>query len=35
LADQAETHGQAAIEQIEACSEDGALQDNPDCAPAD
>jgi hypothetical protein len=35
LADQADTHGQAAIKQIEACSEEGALQNNPDCAPAD
>jgi hypothetical protein len=35
LADQADTHGQAAIKQIEACSEEGALQNNPDCAAAD
>lgn len=35
LATQAETHGQAAIRQIEACSQDGALENNPDCAPAD
>jgi hypothetical protein len=35
LAEQADTHGQAAIKQIEACSEEGALQNNPDCAPAD
>jgi hypothetical protein len=35
LATQAQTHGDAAIRQIEACSEDGALQNNPDCAPAD
>jgi hypothetical protein len=35
LATQAQTHGEAAIRQIEACSEDGALQNNPDCAPAD
>ena len=35
LASQATTHGDAAIKQIEACSEDGALENNPDCAPAD
>ena len=35
LANQASTHGQDAIDQIEACSEDGALQSNPDCAPVD
>jgi len=35
LADQAQTHGQAAIEQIEECSADGALQNNPACAAAD
>jgi len=35
LADQADTHGQAAIRQIEACSEEGALQNNPDCAATD
>ena len=35
LAEQASTHGQAAIEQIEACSQEGALENNPDCAPAD
>ena len=33
LADQATTHGQAAIQQIEECSADGALQNNPACAP--
>jgi hypothetical protein len=35
LAAEADTHGQAAIKQIEACSEEGALQNNPDCAPVD
>ncbi|MCB1501892.1 MAG: hypothetical protein KDK07_19265 [Bauldia sp.] len=35
LAQQATTHGDAAIKQIEACSADGALENNPDCAPAD
>ncbi|HET7716215.1 MAG TPA: hypothetical protein VFK86_11355 [Bauldia sp.] len=35
LAEQAQTHGQAAIEQIEACSEEGAMENNPACAPAD
>ncbi len=35
LATQAQTHGEAAIRQIEACSEDGALENNPACAPAD
>lgn len=35
LANQASTHGQAAIDQIEACSQEGALQNNPACAPAD
>jgi len=35
LAEQATTHGDAAIKQIEACSEEGALENNPDCAPAD
>jgi hypothetical protein len=33
LAEQAQTHGDAAIKQIEACSEEGALQNNPACAP--
>jgi hypothetical protein len=35
LATQAQTHGDAAIQQIEECSAEGALQNNPDCAPAD
>ena len=35
LANQAETHGQDAIKQIEACSEEGALQNNPACASTD
>ena len=35
LANQGETHGQDAIKQIEACSEEGALQNNPACAAAD
>jgi len=35
LAQQAQTHGDTAIKQIEACSQEGALQNNPDCAPAD
>lgn len=35
LASQASTHGQDAIQQIEACSQEGALENNPDCAPAD
>ena len=35
LANQAETHGQDAIKQIEACSEEGALQNNPACAATD
>ena len=35
LANQAETHGQDAINQIEACSEEGALQNNPACAATD
>ena len=35
LAKEASTHGQAAIQQIEACSQEGALENNPDCAPAD
>ena len=35
LATQAQTHGQAAIQQIEECSAEGALQNNPACASAD
>ena len=35
LATQAQTHGQAAIQRIEECSAEGALQNNPACAPAD
>ncbi len=33
LAKQAETHGPDAIKQIEKCSEDGALEKYPECAP--
>jgi hypothetical protein len=35
LATQAQTHGDAAIQQIEECSAEGALQNNPACAAAD
>jgi hypothetical protein len=35
LARQGETHGQAAIQQIERCSEEGAAEKYPECGPAD